>query len=113
MNDDAKGDCYPTAGIYMMDECMFRIKCDLLLVHAEVTGQGPIEGLKYGHAFIIDGDEVIDKSNGNNIRMPRTAYFAEARIRNNYHIYNYDQFRQKIIEHQHYGPWDLKTESGQ
>ncbi len=109
---EAKGNCYEVAGKYMMDQCLLNRGCKLILVHAEVTGQGPIGGLKYGHAFILDGDTVIDKSNGRNLKMPRDLYYAIGNIRNNVHEYTFEEFRNKVLDHQTWGPWDLETESG-
>ena len=116
------GDCYEAAGRYMLDNCH---KKNLLLVHAEVTGQGRIDGVQYGHAFVLDGDTVIDVSNGRNVRMPKKVYFLLGKIgefdlktedidtsRANMHTYTCDQFREKISKHEHWGPWDLKTSTG-
>ncbi len=82
------------------------------LVHGEVTGQGPIEGVKYGHAWVEDGGTVIDVSNGRDIRMSKAAYYALGGIGDNVHKYNLAQFRRKVSKFGHWGPWDLKTESG-
>ena len=57
------GDCYQAAGRYMMDHCLAGDDCDLILVHGEVAGQGPIEGLTFGHAWVLDRGMVIDKAN--------------------------------------------------
>ena len=110
---DANGDCYEAAGKYIMDECVFTPKnCTLILVHAEVSGQGPLEGVRYGHAFILDGDTVIDKSNGRDVRIPKATYYSVGQIGANVHEYAFEDFRRKILEHEHWGPWDLQTESG-
>jgi hypothetical protein len=107
------GDCYEAAGNYMTEKCMFsRGDCHLILVHAEVIGQGPIDGLKYGHAFVLDGDTVIDNSNGRNLKMPKQVYYNVGGIGANVHEYSFEDFRQKIMEYKHWGPWDLETESG-
>jgi hypothetical protein len=110
---NASGDCYEAAGKYIMDECMFAPKdCNLILVHAEVSGQGPLGGYKYGHAFILDGDTVIDKSNGRDIKMPKSDYYGIGKIGANAHEYSFEDFRRKVLDHKHWGPWDLETESG-
>jgi len=106
------GNCYETAGNYMVERCALGRSCKLTLVHAEVTGQGPLDGLKYGHAFILDGDIVIDKSNGLNIEMPKQVYYLIGGIGANVYEYSFEDFRQKIMEYKHWGPWDLETESG-
>lgn len=109
----ATGDCYEAAGQYMMEHAIFSGKeKGLLLVHGEVTGQRDIEGLKYGHAWIEKGGMVIDVANGRDFRVPKEVYYAIGRIGTNVHKYTVAEFRKKVMEHQHWGPWDLKTESG-
>jgi len=123
------GDCYEAAGKYMMDNCMSG--CNLVLVHGEVTGQGDITGIKYGHAWVEDDDTVIDKSNGRDITMPKIVYYILGKIgqpdmsswgnpnatspvmtSENTHRYTWEQTRAKILDYEHWGPWDLETESG-
>lgn len=108
------GDCYEAAVHYILDHVLgMGVKepnHDLRLVHGEVAGQGPLEGVTYGHAWIEDGDTVIDTSNGRDIRMPRSLYYALGRIGelNNTHAYTPEEVRSKVLEHRIYGPWDLK-----
>lgn len=106
----ATGDCYEAAGKYMLS----RPGSGLKLVHAEVQGQGSISGVTFGHAFVIDGDDVIDKSNGRNIKMPAMLYFAIGQIYDigNYHEYSEDELMEHIQKYGHWGPWELQTESG-
>ena len=93
-----EGDCYEAAGKYMMGECLRADgDCNLVLVHAEVTGQGQIEGLKYGHAFVLDGNAVIDRSNGRDIQMPKEFYYSIGKIGGNLHEYNFSEFRRKFL----------------
>ena len=123
---EARGDCYEAAGRYMMKECTFgNNDCGLVLVHGEVGGQGSLEGIRYGHAWVEDGDTVIDKSNGRDIRMPKAFYYAIGRISRetfdggynpaggqNVHRYPWSEAKQKILEYETWGPWDLETSSG-
>ena len=110
----AKGDCYEAAGRFMMDECLMDPSCTLVLVHGEVAGQGPLSGLTYGHAWVLDGETVIDKSNGRNLQIPKILYYALGGIDHigNVHTYTWEQARKKIAQSKHWGPWDLKTRSG-
>ena len=102
------GDCYEVAGKYVMDNC-FMGDGDVLLVHGEVTGQGKIAGIKYGHAWVEKNGMVIDNSNGRNINVPVEFYYALGHIERTYK-YNCEEMRKKILETKHWGPWDLVTE---
>jgi len=100
------GDCYQVSGEYLMDMFLQGNK-NLLLVHGEVTGQGAIEGIKYGHAWIEDGQMVIDKSQGRSIKLPKHVYYVLGNIDESKVIkYNYNQMTKKILETEHWGPWD-------
>ena len=124
------GDCYEAAGKYMMEQCQTR-DCNLTLVHGEVAGQGPLEGIRYGHAWVEDGGTVIDKSNGRDVRLPKTIYYSIGNIAapdmskwgkpefgqdiftgGNLHKYSWEETRAKILDSGNWGPWDLVTESG-
>lgn len=108
------GDCYEAAVHYILDHCLgMGVKepnHDLRLVHAEVAGQGPMSGTTFGHAWVEDGDTVIDQSNGRDIRMPKALYYRLGQIHelDNIHIYSPEEARSKMLEHEVYGPWDLK-----
>lgn len=118
----ARGDCYEAAVVYMMEHGTLGVgdgNPDLVLVHGEVRGQGPIAGVRYGHAWIEDGETVIDTSNGRNIRMPKVLYYAIGGVypdappfKPNLHKYTAEEVRAKLLEHRVYGPWDLKTSTG-
>ena len=98
-----------------MDRALFPGHDDnLRLVHGEVTGQGPLEGVNYGHAWVEDGNTVIDVSNGKNVRIPKSVYYAVGNIKNNgnIHVYKPKEFRQKMMQSKHWGPWDLHTSTG-
>ena len=97
-----------------MDQCLVKPDCGLILVHGEVAGQGPLEGLTYGHAWVLDGDTVIDRSNGRNLRVPKVVYYALGGIEHigNLHKYTWEQARTLIVKNKHWGPWELKTRSG-
>jgi hypothetical protein len=112
---NAGGDCYEAAGKYMMMKCQFGGSCDnLTLVHGEVMGQGALEGVTFGHAWVLDGGMVVDRSNGRNLQLPQGAYYNLGQIDQigNTHEYTWEQARKMIVENEHWGPWDLATESG-
>lgn len=112
----AEGDCYEAAVKAMYRLCTGGDSSRYRLVHAEVIGQGHIEGVAYGHAFVVDviDDVVIDESNGKNVRMPTGIYEALGRIQvhSNVHVYQWDELVEKVLEHDTYGPWDLVTSTG-
>ena len=82
-----------------------------ILVHALVYGQGPVSGLRFPHAWVEDGDTVIDQSNGRDVRMDKRVYYAIGGIKPSqkgaYAAYTYRQMTRKLRDTQHYGPWDL------
>lgn len=107
------GDCYEAAAKYIVDKVLAfwakDPKPDLLLVHGEVAGQGPLEGRRLGHAWVEEGDMVIDVSNGRDIWMPKELYYSIGRIDeiNNLHVYTPEEARKKILQSKTWGPWDL------
>jgi hypothetical protein len=100
------GDCYQAAGEYMMMHYLSGNKnSKLVLVHAEVTGQGPISGIRHGHAYILNGNMVIDKSNKRDIEMPKEIYYAIGNIGKNINHYSFEEFRDNVLKHGTWGPW--------
>lgn len=98
----------------MMDSCLSSSGCGFLLVHGEVAGQGPLEGLTYGHGWVLDGEMVIDRSNGKDLRIPKVLYYAVGGVDHigNVHTYTWEEAQKRILQYKHWGPWDLKTRSG-
>jgi hypothetical protein len=95
------GDCYPTAFHLVVDE-----RPDALVVHGEVDGQGPAFGERFGHAWVEDGDTVLDYSNGLAVEMDRDRYYEVGGI-DEAEVYRYDR-REAMVEALRtgvYGPW--------
>ncbi len=113
-NNSTGGDCYRAAGQYMMDNCISSKDCNLILVHGEVAGQGSLDGMTFGHAWIVDKEMVIDRSNGRNIQLPQPIYYALGHINDigNIHEYSWAEAHQYMMTYEHWGPWELETESG-
>ena len=85
------------------------------LVHAEVSGQGAISGIRYGHAWVEDDMYIYDYSNGRKIVFPKELYYAIGNViteKPKYFKYTFDEARKKMAETGHYGNWELITESG-
>ena len=111
------GDCYEANGKFFMNETtpfLGGSSKNMRLVHGEVTGQGSLAGVNYGHAWVEDGNTVIDKSNGKDLRIPKAVYYALGGIdhNDNLHKYTPEEFRRKVSKHEHWGPWDLRTSTG-
>jgi hypothetical protein len=115
---DGEGDCMIAAANLMMrfNSAFFgkplkSTSGKPMLVHALVYGQGSVSGLRFPHAWVEDGDIVIDQSNGNDIRMDKRVYYALGRIKPNekgaYKAYTYIEMTRKLKSTNHYGPWDL------
>lgn len=75
------------------------------LVHGIVTGQGPIEGIKYGHAWVLhtDSNVVIDVTA--DIRMPFDIYKRIGQIEY-YVVYTWKEAVKNCNKFGHYGAWD-------
>lgn len=109
------GDCYKVAANLLIEN-NYTKKIAFIgtpyLVHAEVTGQGEIEGIKYGHAWVEDDVFVYDYSNGRNLMIPKQLYYRVGEIKmakGKYHKYTREQARKKMLKSGHYGCWDLDT----
>lgn len=112
----ANGDCYEAAGKFMISKSHEGGDNEYILVHGEVLGRGPLEGVTFGHAWVLDvgADMVIDNSNGGNRKIPKMVYYVLGHIEHigNYHEYTAEQALEKMKKFKHYGPWDLRTSSG-
>ena len=77
--ENINGDCYDKAYRYFNDNPAK----DSKIVRGMVDGQGPLKGIRYDHAWIEQGDWVIDPSNKrkNPIRLPRIVYYAIGNIK--------------------------------
>jgi hypothetical protein len=82
------------------------------LVHGEVSGQGAIEGLRYGHAWIEDNVFVYDFSNSRELTVPKALYYQIGQIikqQPKYFKYTFEEAKNKMAETGHFGSWDLDT----
>jgi len=100
----ASGDCYQAAGRLMTNLG----SSAQTLVHGMVNGQGPLEGKRYGHAWVETSDSVLDHSNGKKLEIPKELYYAIGGIReedNKY--YDKDETLKWILKTKHWGPWEM------
>ncbi|MCK5537606.1 MAG: hypothetical protein KAI79_12320 [Bacteroidales bacterium] len=101
----ADGTCFIDSQRYM-DEHK-----NLKLVHGLVTGQGDIEGIRYNHSWVEDGDTVIDpaaKERGKRTyKFPKELYYAIGDIKENTTFrYTYKEMIKNMIKTENYGPWE-------
>jgi len=118
------GDCYYVAGTIAMSEKLPKLAKEFKIpdfqgtpyvVHSEVSGQGAISGLRYGHAWVEDDLYVYDFSNGREIVFPKQLYYSMGNVvtkKPKYYKYTFKEAVDKMLETGHYGSWELKTESG-
>jgi len=116
-----KGDCFELAGKIAMGSNYgnkipeISYKGTPYVIHAQVEGQGNIQGLKYGHAWVEDDIFIYDFSNGKELQIPKEIYYAIGNIKTlkpYYYKYTFKEALNKMVDTGHYGSWDLKTESG-
>ena len=99
--ENKNGDCFVVA-LNKAIEQPKRYK----LVHGVVTGQGVLEGIQYCHAWVEDGDTVIDMTLSPAMqRLPKIAYYGIGNIKIT-RSYNYRQILENVCEYETYGPWD-------
>lgn len=105
-NKYKRGQCYMNAYQYASEH----EREGWRIVHAIVTGQGGIAGVRFGHAwverchpmgFIEAHDPAAD------VRIPAELYrqIGEA---SDLRVYTLDDARREMVKHGHYGPWDEK-----
>lgn len=102
--DNQNGTCFQDAMQYMMRHGK-RGDDKILLVHGLVVGQGSIKGIVYNHAWIEDGDTVIDETVP--IKMPAAFYYRIGKInKKTVFKYTYDEMAKKVSKFKTYGPWE-------
>jgi hypothetical protein len=110
-----KGDCYLVAGQLALEIKNNKIdyKGTPYLVHAEVR-HSQIEGLRFGHAFIEDDENVYDFSNNREIIIPKQLYYyfgdINPRDKKKYRKYTFKEARDKMLSTGHYGCWDIEVD---
>jgi len=109
-----KGDCYEAAGKFIMDNGRGEFADDLVLVHAEINGRAKLDGITLGHAWIenLSTGLAIDASNDRFVVLPIDAYRKLAGVDGlgNEYRYTFEEFQMKVLDTEHWGPWDLHTD---
>lgn len=73
------------------------------LVHGVVTGQGAIEGIQYCHAWVENGNKVID--NTIPLIINKDIYYRIGHIEIT-RKYNASETMKMLEKYETYGPWD-------
>ncbi len=103
------GDCYEVSYQYFQKNALRNDK--LRLVHGLVTGQGPLEGIVYNHAWVEDGNKIIDMTLPTKLQksLSKSMYYKIGKIKeSNVYKYNYNEVIEKSLEYKTYGPWEKK-----
>jgi hypothetical protein len=104
------GDCYQSAvDTAMLMDRRLHNTTSIRVVHGMVDGQASLTGTRFDHAWVEVGDALVyDNSNGKDLVVPMQTYYAIGNIKEEELVrYSVDQTRSKLIQHKHYGPWDL------
>lgn len=113
------GDCYQVAGRFALDGVKKINNQEFIgtpfVVHAEVSGRGDLNGVRFGHAWVEDDYFIFDFSNGLNLIYPKVVYYSIGNVvkeEPKYYKYTFEEARNKMAVSLTFGPWDLQTESG-
>jgi len=100
---EAMGDCYQAAGRLIMGY-IGKGK----LVHGMVNGQGSLDGIRFGHAWVEVGSKVLDHSNGKKKTIPKKLYYAMGKINpSECKYYEYKDAAKFMVDKGHWGPWEM------
>ena len=99
------GDCFQAAGRYVLNHP--GAEAEYVLVHGIVTGQGPLKGVQYTHAWIERDGNVLDYSNGKKTEVQAWLYYVLGRIETTVR-YTPREAAKKMWETKHFGPWELE-----
>lgn len=101
-DENKNGDCFEVAL-----NTFFKDPSRYTLVHGVVNGQGPLEGIQYCHAWVIDEDEdcVIDNTQPTHKKLPTGLYYMLGKIETT-REYGLSEAVEMMNKYGTYGPWD-------
>jgi hypothetical protein len=102
------GNCFQCAAQWVMDEGK-ELGDDVRLVHGTVAGQGPLEGIRFTHAWVEFGDMVYDADK--EALMRRGRFYELGKVRDTIE-YDPTELRVNLLKHEHWGPWHEKFDDG-
>lgn len=98
------GDCFSAAANLAIIKMPFA-----QIVHGIVTGTGPLEGVRFAHAWVEHDGYVFDHSNGRELCLPQTMYYKVGQItEDGVNRYKPIQAQRMMLSSGHYGPWAEK-----
>ena len=101
----ATGNCYQNCAELLLNVLN---NSDFKLVHATATGAkgSKIEGVEYGHAYLINENLgiVLDNTKGDVISCELSRYRKLSQIKNET-IYTIEEVRKQLVETGIWGPW--------
>ena len=104
---EGMGDCYQAAGRLIM-----KYISNGKLVHGMVNGQGRLNGIRFGHAWVEVGSKVLDHSNGQKRSLPKKVYYALGRIKpSECKYYKYQDAAKFMVSKGHWGPWEMSGDT--
>jgi len=127
VNAPKTGDCYEAALDTARDLLTDNAADTVFICHGRPTGQGPIEGVVHGHAWVeveqrveipddapdefktLAGHVVVwvhDRSNGKDLVYPAALYYNVGRIDpDQVRRYTAAEAFKLMLRHEHWGPW--------
>lgn len=96
------GDCFEAAGRLAqdLDAAFLSVK----LIHAQVSGQGKLRGVRFWHAWVETQGVALDLANGRRIGMRVDKYRAAGGVLN-VREYEVAQALIEAVRSRHWGPW--------
>ena len=98
-DENKHGDCFVVALNTFLED-----PNNYVLVHGVVAGQGPLEGVEYCHAWVIDDETVIDNTIPQK-RIPVGLYYYIGKISIT-REYDKNDVMKMLDKYGTYGPWD-------
>jgi hypothetical protein len=114
------GDCFTNAFQYIFQEGVLKGNNNLVITHAIIRPlMGDLAGVEFGHAWVEDGNTIIDSSR-NNERIEKQDYYLFAGLlemptmenkqfkvkEDKIKRYSVEDAKRLARQHGYYGPWD-------
>lgn len=101
--ESANGDCFVAAGKFISADVILDYPQDYRLVHGNLRHLR--QDVTFNHAWVEEADFVLEISNGQNIVLPREAYYQAQGV-TTVRKYTPEEALVLMIRHGHWGPWE-------